>query len=157
MNCLYQPLCGICIGWLSLQFKQSILSASTKEAGAWLHAFPLFLGLRIHVNDDIVGIAVGLCLGAPFYTSHTCCCCGEKVNNQGVHGPNFQRSGQPKEATLLPCCNKNKTRGALATANTSSLLMQGCRKMICFRGAEINNLTLITFITLKLDFNQGGC
>ena len=31
------------------------------------------------------------------------------------------------------------------------------RKMICFRRAEINSLTWIAFITLKLDFNHGGC
>ena len=36
-------------------------------------------------------------------------------------------------------------------------LIQGCRKMICFRGAENNNLTLIMFTPLKVNFNQGGC
>ena len=30
--------------------------------------------------------------------------------------------------------------------------MQGRRKRICFRGAEINDLILIMFMTLKLDF-----
>ena len=29
--------------------------------------------------------------------------------------------------------------------------------MICFREAEINNLTLIMFITMKVNFNQSGC
>ena len=98
---LHQALCGICVGWLPLQ--ESILPASTKEAGAWLNAFPSSLGL--HINDDIVRIAVGLSLGAPYYQPHTCCC-GGKVDHLGIHVRNCQRSRLPKEATLLPCCNK---------------------------------------------------
>ena len=35
-------------------------------------------------------------------------------------------------------------------------MIQGRRKTIFLRGAELNTLILITFITLKLDFNHSG-
>ena len=39
----------------------------------------------------------------------------------------------------------------------STFILQGHRKIIFFKGTEVNNSTEITFMTLKLDFNHGGC
>ena len=48
-----------------------LLAASTKESGAWLNAPPITsLGLRM--DDELVRIAVGLCLGVPLCHYHTC-------------------------------------------------------------------------------------
>ena len=52
-----------------------LLAASSKESGAWLHAFPVSsLGLRMDSNT--VCVAVGLRLGAAICHPHTCCHCG---------------------------------------------------------------------------------
>ena len=70
-----------------VQTMGQILAVSTKEVGAWLHAFPSSsLGLRM--DDDTVCIAVSLRLGGP----HTCCHCEEKVGHLGVDGLSCRRS-----------------------------------------------------------------
>ena len=62
-----------------------LLAASMKEAGAWLQALPVSaIGLRI--NDDVMRIAMGLCLGLPLCQLHRCHLCWTPVDHQGTHG-----------------------------------------------------------------------
>ena len=65
--------------------KAQLLAAQKKESGAWLTAPPISsLGLRM--EDCVIRIAVGLRFGIPFCTPHSCCCCGELVDESGTHG-----------------------------------------------------------------------
>ena len=58
-----------------------LLATTTKESGAWLHALPISsLGLRM--DDEVVRIAVGLCLGVPLCQPHNCYHCGAAVDDQ---------------------------------------------------------------------------
>ena len=44
---------------------------SCAKSGAWLNALPIApLGLRL--SDDVVRVAVGLCLGVPICRPHLC-------------------------------------------------------------------------------------
>ena len=48
-----------------------LLTNITKESGAYLNALPLS-SLRLWMDDSIVCIAVGLCIGSPLCRLHTC-------------------------------------------------------------------------------------
>ena len=68
-----------------------LLAASSKESGAWLHAFPVSsLGLRM--DNNTVRVAVGLRLGAAICHPHTCCHCGVEVDHLATHGLNCRKS-----------------------------------------------------------------
>ena len=61
--------------------------------GAWLNALSVSsLGLRM--SNDTVRIAIGLRVGAPLCLPHTCACCGEPVDNLGLHGLSSQAKGE---------------------------------------------------------------
>ena len=65
--------------------KARLLSVSCTESGAWLNALPLSsIGLRM--DDDVVRIAMGLRLGLPLCSLHTCSGCGGDVQEDGIHG-----------------------------------------------------------------------
>ena len=61
-----------------------LIAVSAPHAGDWLKAMPISaFGLRL--DDDSIRIAVGLRLGLPLCSSHTCPC-GEQVDSRGIHG-----------------------------------------------------------------------
>ena len=62
-----------------------LLACSTRESGAWLEALPISpLGLRM--KDQTVRIAIGLRLGTPLCSPHTCLHCGAEVDTLSTHG-----------------------------------------------------------------------
>ena len=61
-----------------------LIAVSAPHAGDWLKAMPISaFGLRL--DDDSIRIAVGLRLGLPLCSSHSCPC-GEQVDSRGIHG-----------------------------------------------------------------------
>jgi len=71
-----------------------LLAGSTPGSGAWIHALPSTnMGLRMS-NEDI-RIYVGLRLGAPIVSEHTCLC-GTRVLTSGHHGLSCRKiAGRP--------------------------------------------------------------
>ena len=68
-----------------------LLACSQKESGAWLTAPPISaLGLRM--SNEAVRIAIGLRLGAPICTPHSCNLCGSQIDKLGTHGLSCRRS-----------------------------------------------------------------
>ena len=67
-----------------------LLAACRKETGAWLHAL-LVSALGLHMDDEVMRVAMGLRLGASLCHSHECHLCGA-VDHQGTHGLHCQRS-----------------------------------------------------------------
>ena len=68
-----------------------MLACSQKESGAWLTAPPISaLGLRM--SNEAVRIAIGLRLGAPICTPHSCNLCGSQIDKLGTHGLSCRRS-----------------------------------------------------------------
>ena len=63
-----------------------LLASSAKELGAWLKA------LLLSSLGQTVRVAVGLCLGTPLCSPHTCCHCGSEVDALATHGLSCQRS-----------------------------------------------------------------
>ena len=55
--------------------RSRLLAATKKESGAWLHALPMS-SLELHMDDDIIRIAVGLRLGVTLTRPHRCRLCG---------------------------------------------------------------------------------
>ena len=71
--------------------RSRLLACSTRESGAWLEALPISpLGLRI--EDQTVRIAIGLRLGTPLCSPHTCLHCGAEVDALSTHGLSCRRS-----------------------------------------------------------------
>ena len=61
-----------------------LLTTSSKESGAWLHALPISsLGLRM---DDTIRVAVGLRLGSTLCRPHSCQHCRAEVDHLATHG-----------------------------------------------------------------------
>ena len=111
-------------------------TASTEEAGAWLHDLPSSLG-RCMANDTM-HIAVGLHLGAPLCRPHTCCRCGEKVGHLGVHGLSCWRSeDQDNRHTAI----KHKIHRALSTSKNISLLQLSV--LYCSDGKRPDGVSVI--------------
>ena len=55
-----------------------------KESGAWMNALPISpSGLRL--DDDVIKIAVGLCLGTLLCHPHQCHLCGAHVDAFGTN------------------------------------------------------------------------
>ena len=62
-----------------------LLTAATKESGAWFDALPVTsLGLRL--DNDVVRVAVDLHLGLPLCRPHQCTHCEAEVNDRGTRG-----------------------------------------------------------------------
>ena len=104
-KCWDSPLVDGCFASLlssaSPQGRVRLLASQQKEAGAWLSAPPVSaLGLRM--SDESIRIAVGLRVGAPLCTPHSCSLCGSQVDASGVHGLSCRRSkGRlPRHAAL---------------------------------------------------------
>ena len=73
------------------QARARLLAASSKDAGAWLNAFPSSsIGLRM--DDDTISFAVGLRLGSPLCNPHSCQHCGGEVDDLGTHGLSCRKS-----------------------------------------------------------------
>ena len=68
-----------------------LLVACEKESGAWLTAPPISsVGLRL--DDEVVRVAVGLCLGSALCMEHKCRHCGQMVDTSGTHGLSCRQS-----------------------------------------------------------------
>ena len=77
-----------------------LLSVSTPESGAWLHALPIVnLGLRIF--DSTIRVAVGLRLGLPLALPHSCCHCCAMVDEFATHPLSCKKSEGRFFAILL--------------------------------------------------------
>ena len=77
------------------------LSVSCPESGAWLIALPISSeGLRM--DDEVIRIAVGLCLGLPLCHPHDCSDCGTQVDEFGTHGLSccFSKGRHSRHASL---------------------------------------------------------
>jgi len=62
-----------------------LLAPMTKESGTWLDVLPIS-SLGLHMDDDTIRVAVGLCLGAPLCRPHSCHHCGAEVDCLATHG-----------------------------------------------------------------------
>ena len=69
----------------SQQATARLLAASTPESGAWLNALPI-PSLGLQMDDDVVRIAAGVCLGVAICHPHQCRSCGADVDSLGTHG-----------------------------------------------------------------------
>lgn len=81
-----------------------------KESDAWLNA-PWTLG--VCMDDEVVCIAVGLCLGVPLCNPHTCCHCGATVSKWAIHGLSCCRS--KGLVPLSSCSNINNILTTLSS------------------------------------------
>jgi hypothetical protein len=80
--------------------KARLLAAQAVHAGDWLHVPPITsCGLRL--DDEVIRISVGLCLGATLCAPHQCPC-GSPVDATGTHGLACKRSaGRHSRHSLL--------------------------------------------------------
>ena len=69
----------------------NLLTACWKESGAWLHVLPLS-ALGLCMADEVMHVAMGLCLGASLCHPHECHLCGTGVDYQGTHRLHCQKS-----------------------------------------------------------------
>ena len=53
------------------------------KSGVWLHTLPV-TSLGLHMDDNTIRIAIGLCLGAPLCISYLCHHCGSNVDSLGI-------------------------------------------------------------------------
>ena len=68
-----------------------LLAACAKEFRAWLHAFVVSsLGLRM--DNKVIRVAMGLCLGLTLCQPHKCQHCHTLVSHQGLHGLSCRKS-----------------------------------------------------------------
>ena len=56
-----------------------LLALSCPESGAWLNVL-LLSSIGLRMDDDVIRIAVGLCLGLAVCHPHACSDCGAEVN-----------------------------------------------------------------------------
>ena len=68
-----------------------LLAAHTCGSRAWLNALPVS-ALGLLMDDDMVCIAIGICLGVPLCLPHVCYHCGAEVDNLGTHGLSCRKS-----------------------------------------------------------------
>ena len=65
--------------------KARLLAVTCKEASAWLYALRIPLaGLKL--EDIMVHMGVGRCLGTPLCILHSCSDCNATVDKSGHHG-----------------------------------------------------------------------
>ena len=67
------------------QARARLLAVAKPESGALLNAFPI-TALGLHMDEDVIPIAVGLHLGLPLCNCHQCSGCGSEVGELGTHG-----------------------------------------------------------------------
>ena len=72
--------------------KARLLSVSTPESGAWLHALPV-ANLGLKMDDSTIQVSVGLRLGLPLSRPHLCGHCGALVDKFATHPLSCRQSG----------------------------------------------------------------
>lgn len=60
-------------------------AAAARELGAWLSA-PPEQSVGLCMDDDVIFVTVGLCLGAPLYDPYLCCHWKAEVDPCSIHG-----------------------------------------------------------------------
>ena len=96
--------------------KARLLSVSTPESGAWLHALPVAnLGLRM--DDSTIRVSVGLRLGLPLSRPHLCGHCGALVDKFATHPLSCRQSGGRfhRHATVNAIIQRAFTAAAIPT------------------------------------------
>ena len=73
------------------QARARLLATATKESGAWLHALPI-TSLGLKMDDEVVRVAVGLCLGVPLCLPHLCSQCRASVDELATHDLSCHKS-----------------------------------------------------------------
>ena len=71
--------------------KVRLFAAERKESGAWLNAPPI-AALGLLMENIVISTAVGLRLGLPLCSPHTCHLCGKDVDELGTHDLSCRRS-----------------------------------------------------------------
>ena len=67
-----------------------LLASQRKESGDWIHAPPLSaIGFRM--DDEVLRVAVGLCIGVALCRPHKCHQCGAEVDHLGLHDLSCRR------------------------------------------------------------------
>ena len=76
-------------------------AVATKESGAWLSAPPIS-SVGLHMEDNVIHAAVGLCLGVQLCELHLCCHCGAVVDHLCTHGLScrFSRGRHSRHAAI---------------------------------------------------------
>ena len=92
------------LSWMQLLYESTcacLLAVATKKSGAWLDALPVS-SLSLRMDDNVIQIAVGLCVGLPLYEPHHCQQCGTEVDSMGTHGLNccYSRGRHPHHAEI---------------------------------------------------------
>ena len=110
-----------------------LLAAHTRQSLAWLNALPVSaLGLRM--DDDIVCVAMGLCLGAPLCLLHVCHHCGAEVGKLGTHGLSCRKSQghHPCHASINSLIERHLSAAGIPAhlEPTGSCRSEGKRKMV---------------------------
>ena len=103
----------------NLSTRARLLAVATRESGVWLNVLPVS-SLGLHKDNDVIRVAVGLCLGAPLCEPHHCLHCQAEVDSSGTHGLScrYSKGHHPRHGTLpLPWC----TSVSLITAFTAKL------------------------------------
>jgi len=67
-----------------------LLASNTPGSGAWIHALPS-ANMGLNLSNEDIRIYVGLRLGAPIVSEHTCVC-GIRVLSNGHHGLSCRKS-----------------------------------------------------------------
>ena len=68
-----------------------LLASQRKESGEWLQAPPMS-SLGLHMDDEVMRVAVGLHLGASLCKPHKCHQCGADVDHLALHGLSCRKS-----------------------------------------------------------------
>ena len=84
------------------QARARLKAVANSESGAWLIALPIS-SLGLHMDDDVIRIAVGLRLGAPLCRPHQCASCGAEVCELGTHGLScrFSKGRHSRHAAVI--------------------------------------------------------
>ena len=79
-----------------------------KESGAWLDAPPV-TSLGLHMDNEVIHIALGLCLGLPLCDPHPCTQCNHKVDRLGTHGLScrFSKGCHSRHAAVNDIINRS--------------------------------------------------
>ena len=69
----------------NLNTRTRLLTVATRESVVWLNVL-LVSSLGLHMDNDVIRVAVGLRLGAPLCEPHHCLHCQAEVDSLGTHG-----------------------------------------------------------------------